>query len=51
MQLNQIREGATMGSQGLSDMQIVVQPGSKAARKYHSWQKLFVENHAILLQL
>ena len=29
------------------DMQMV-QPGSIAARNYHSWQKLFGKNHALL---
>ena len=35
----------------LSDVQIVVQPGSLAARKYSSWQKLSVKNHALLSRI
>ena len=34
-----------------ADLQIVVQPGSLAARNYHNWQKLFGKIHALLLQI
>ena len=33
------------------DVQIVVQPGSLAARNYQSWQKLFGKIHALLSQI
>ena len=33
------------------DVQIVVQPGSLAARNYYSWQKLFGKIHALLSQI
>ena len=31
-----------------ADVQIVVDPGSLAPRKYHEWQNLFVKNHTLL---
>ena len=34
-----------------ADLQIVVQPGSLAARNYHNWQKLFGKIHALLLRI
>ena len=34
-----------------ADLQIVVQPGSLAARNYYSLQKLFGKNHALFVRI